>query len=206
MRAGVFVDDTLDMIEWLISERSIKNIHLVGHCGGALTALLTASKHKVQGLYLISTPMTPSSETEGSMSSQAADEYYSLYKRKLFSLEAWKNLLTGKSSYKTILNTIKNKFSGPTKKRSCMNDLSGVVDERLIEAFRNIPGTTPITMVIGDKDPGIESFRSFSRLTPKHLNIKTDVFDLTSHGFVTDDSLKKLNNSIRDYATGFANN
>ena len=205
VRAGAFVDDTMDMIDWLATNHASKDVVLVGHCGGSLTALYTALKHdSVRGLYLISPPLTPASEAAASMSSQSADEYYALYKRKFFSANAWKKLLTGKSNYRTILQTVMRKLRGlPPKHRSRVR-LEDVVEERLLEAFREIRGTVPITMVIGDKDPDIESFRAFSNLTPAHPNLETEVFEQTSHGFVTEESLDKLKSSIRSFPARLA--
>ena len=200
IRAGIFVDDTLDMIDWLITTRSIKNILLIGHCGGAVTALLSASKHRaICGIYLISTPITPSHEIAGDITSQSAEEYYSLYKRKFFSLDAWKKLLSGRSSYKTILLIIKKKLFASRTKIIKSNDLSEIVDEYVIEAFRNIPDNLCITMVMGEKDSNIEIFREFISLKPKHLSIKTVIFEKASHGFVSDENLEVLMKSVRDY-------
>lgn len=206
VRAGVFVDDTIDMIDWLSTSHAGKNVILVGHCGGSLTALYAASKHEaVRGLYLISPPLTPSSEAAASISSQSAEEYYTLYKRKLFSARAWKKLLTGRSNYKTILQTIKKKLPSIQLKNKKQIRPDAIVDERLIEAFAEIPTNMPITMVIGDKDPDIESFREFSNLTPKQLNLETEVFERTSHGFVTDEGLDKLKRSVRSFPKRLVN-
>lgn len=108
IQVGRFVADTLAAIDEL--ERQVKPRKLVlwGLCGGGITSLLAAPRasRRVDGLVLLSTPVLLDSAQQSPLeriSAEHATSYlWSLYGKKLLSVEAWKRLFTMQSDIETM--------------------------------------------------------------------------------------------------------
>lgn len=108
IQTGIFVSDTV-MANRVIAERcGVKELVLIGTCGGAITALLTAAEDRnVRRLCLIDIPLTLATRdmsfadvvTEGS---RKADWLFSEYIRRVFSMKSWYRLVTMKSDFRGI--------------------------------------------------------------------------------------------------------
>src|SRR5215471_11787114 len=60
VEAGNLVDDTLEAARFFARTTSVSSLALVGHCGGALTAMYAGAKDpQVRGMMLLSPPPVP---------------------------------------------------------------------------------------------------------------------------------------------------
>lgn len=106
LQQGLFVDDLKVAIELFKRQLRPKKLILCGVCGGAITSLIAAKDSNfVDGLILLSLPVLLDS-VEGEESSisggYAKDYLVSAYGKKIFSVDAWKRLVSGKSEIDTI--------------------------------------------------------------------------------------------------------
>jgi pimeloyl-ACP methyl ester carboxylesterase len=108
IQVGRFVGDTLRAIDELDRQVKPKKLVLWGLCGGGITSLLAAPRagRRVDGLVLLSTPVLLDSAQQSPLdriSAEHATSYlWSLYAKKVFSLEAWRRLLSMQSDIGTM--------------------------------------------------------------------------------------------------------
>jgi pimeloyl-ACP methyl ester carboxylesterase len=108
IQAGCFVSDTLAAIDEIDRRLAPKKLVLWGLCGGGITALLSAprAKRRVDGLVLLSTPVLMDSAAQSPLETisaeHAASHLWTLYAKKLLSLEAYKRLFRMESDIETI--------------------------------------------------------------------------------------------------------
>jgi pimeloyl-ACP methyl ester carboxylesterase len=195
IKRGGLVDDTLEALDFFIGRCGLRDAILIGHCGGALTALYATEKcKKVSRLVLISPPLVGEVAEPSGMAGAESQVHLALYKRKIFSGDAWRRLLSGESDYRQILRTIKTKIfkskAGATK----------TADEgwhrRFLEGLESTGKRIDVKIIYGDRDPGIEGFKS--RLNElQRWNVRTSILPNSSHGFVTDDSMNLLMRELK---------
>ncbi|NUP09097.1 MAG: alpha/beta fold hydrolase [Polyangiaceae bacterium] len=122
IQAGCFVADTLAAIEELDRQVAPKKLVLWGLCGGGITALLAAprAKRKIDGLVLLSTPVLLDSAQQSPLETisaeHAASHLWTLYAKKLLSLEAYKRLFRMESDIETIKTYATAFVKGTAKK------------------------------------------------------------------------------------------
>jgi len=120
VQTGLFKDDARLAVRYLIERLKPKKIFLTGLCGGALTAVITASLEKdISGVVFIAGPVTVTSpEYElKTMHPVDADIFFSGYLRRIFSPRAWLNFLTGRTSYRDLYSSIKTKIKDKLARR-----------------------------------------------------------------------------------------
>jgi pimeloyl-ACP methyl ester carboxylesterase len=225
VEAGNCVEDTIETIDFLSSRFGLRDFLLVGHCGGALTAVYAApGQRAIRSLFLISPPTVLVGEHDELDNAGMAESYFKLYASKAFSPEAWRRLLSGQSSYRTIARLVTTRVKrqlGRLRGRSASTPVvemtganaqthggkeisenveaaahagekSRVFNQRFLEALKTAHSEGKrIAIVVGDRDPGAPDFRAFAR---QHLpsGVATRIFDETSHGFITENSLALL--------------
>ena len=198
VEAGQFVDDTLETIDLVADRLGSRRLVLVGHCGGALTAMYAAARHRaVRGALLISPPTTASAGRDELAHEGVAKIYLAQYLAKLRSPDAWLRLVRGHSSYRTIARLIVGRLrrlrapaAAPTRR---------AFNPRLVAAFAAASAERKrISIVFGDRDPELDDFRAFHR---EHVSadVPTRVLPNTSHGFVTEDSIAQLFAEVRQF-------
>jgi pimeloyl-ACP methyl ester carboxylesterase len=195
VKKGGFVEDTMEAISAFCAKCQLDNVVLIGHCGGALTAVYTAVKHsRVKKSILISPPLVGEIQETKAMTKGQSKELLTLYKYRLFSWKSWKRLLFGQSDYGQIFRMIRTKIAGtrPPKKVAGQNPN---INEQLIRGLESIGKKTDVTVVYGDRDQGIEEFRNYHDLFQR-WNIRSQILPDTSHGFVTADSMRLLMEEI----------
>jgi pimeloyl-ACP methyl ester carboxylesterase len=107
VEAGSFVEDTVETIAFLSNRFGLSDFVLVGHCGGALTASYVAAGNRaVRGMFLISPPTVLIGARHEMDRAGIAEPYLKLYTSKVLSPEAWRRLLSGQSSYRTIARLV----------------------------------------------------------------------------------------------------
>jgi len=120
IQRGLFVPDTLAANDYFIREANLDFLILIGQCGGANTAALTAGQDKrVKGMVLIDLPArviaTSAGLSESRMDMMEGREILDLGGRKILSISAWINIFTFKSSLwllpKIMFRKIKKRIS-----------------------------------------------------------------------------------------------
>lgn len=108
IQAGRFAQGTLAAIDEFHRVVAPKKLVLFGICGGAITALLAAprARRPVDGLVLLSCPALMDSSQQSQLeripAGYAKDYLIALYAKKVFSLAAWRRLLTFQSDTSTM--------------------------------------------------------------------------------------------------------
>ena len=145
IQRGLFVEDTIIANGIFAEMAGVEKITLLGLCGGAVTAILTAEKDaKVDNVVAIDVPITISDFEERKYdeiitSKTYADNLFKMYLRKAFAPKAWARLLTFQTDYKAMLKVLRFRFasfwgeSSPGKKEHSRN-----FNLALLEAFQNI--------------------------------------------------------------------
>jgi pimeloyl-ACP methyl ester carboxylesterase len=209
VEGGNCLDDTLQTIDFFQARTGVREVVLVGHCGGALTAIYAAARHPaVSGALLICPPTVAMGRSHELDREGVARIYFTQYLDKLRSREAWLRLLRGRSSYRTILRLLTGKARRQLERvRSKVRPpipTAGAAEPRafnprLLGALRTAHAARKrLAIVFGDRDPDIEDFRDFHR---RHVpaEVSTRIFDETSHGFVTEESMALLFGEIRRF-------
>jgi pimeloyl-ACP methyl ester carboxylesterase len=215
VEGGSCVADTVRAIEVFRARAHLEHVILIGHCGGALTAMYVAARERaVSGALLICPPTVAMGSAHELEREGVAEQYLREYVRKLRSPEAWRRLLRGESSYATMARLAVGKAKRQVRRR--IDRLKA----RLVPTPRS-PSGPPVPaaptrafnprfaasvrtaialgkrleIVFGDRDPDVDDFRAFRT---EHLpaGVTTRIFDDTSHGFVTEDSMRLLLDEI----------
>ncbi len=129
----------------------LKRFIVIGVCGGAYGALhAAAGDERVEHAVLAGMPVQHLAEgSEEDLTDFATQMYF----QRLFSLQAWRRLLGGRSSYSTLRKALVRLATGKFK---------GVdVDERLLAAARRmVEAQRRILFVYGARDPLLPSFHA----------------------------------------------
>jgi pimeloyl-ACP methyl ester carboxylesterase len=209
VEAGNLVDDTLQAVDFFTARTGLDRVVLIGHCGGALTASYAAARHPaVSGVLLICPPTIELARAPDELDREGvATVYLRQYLHKLGEKEAWLRLARGHSSYRTILRLV----TGRT--RRTLDRLRGKLrpavaeprrrafNERLRAALHAVRAADKqLSVVFGDRDPDLESFREFER-GHAPARIAAAIFPDTSHGFVTEESIALLTAEVRRFVS-----
>lgn len=108
---GLFCRDILAANQWFADQQKLERLHLIGLCGGAISAIFAAARdRKVTRLILIDIPVTYAagirSDADYITSTVYANQFYSRYKAKLFDLKSWLRLLSLQSDFRAIGKTL----------------------------------------------------------------------------------------------------
>ncbi|HBG61904.1 MAG: hypothetical protein A2Y03_09765 [Omnitrophica WOR_2 bacterium GWF2_38_59] len=195
VKRGELVDDTKEAISEFCLKYSLSDVVLIGHCGGALNALYTSEDCAlVKKMILLSPPLIGENYDAKVMTKGQSDEFLKLYSFKLFSWDAWKRLLSGKSDYLGILKTLRFKIKSSLKNKDL--DVS-MLNKRFIDGLKAVSKKKEIAIVYGDRDIGFEEFKSNLDLF-KQWDIETRILPDTSHGFVTKESISLLFEELKE--------
>lgn len=206
---GSLVEGCLDIVDWMRSELGISRVAFIGHCGGALTGVECAARHdSVPGVLMICPPPLRGKKGEREIERpEIADQYFTLYARKVFSPDGWKRLFTGESDYRTLFTVVRSKASRflkskltptsrPDEKASADASANGTDDRRfnllVVDAMkRAADANKTVTVVFGEKDIEINNYRDLHRM---HVDqrIPLIIIEDTSHGFTTEDGQARL--------------
>lgn len=217
VEAGNLVADTLSAIDVFMAKTGVAQVGLIGHCGGALTAMYAATKHPaVKGVFLISPPTYRMGAVPELERANVVDEYFGLYLRRLFALESWKRLLVGKSDYATLVKVLRKRLGrklaalrgarepAPAAPAAPSPAAENLFNDALIESVNKVLGAgVSLTIVFGARDPNLAEFHEFrAQYLPPAVPVS--IFEDTSHGFVTEGSLKLLFEAVDQFANGLA--
>ncbi len=121
IECGGCVDDTLDALDWLDANQPFQKYILGGLCGGAITGLFAmAQDSRVAGLLTFGMTVTLSGSAQDRDNHMSSGELATLrkaYLYKLLDISSWLRLLTFKSDFRVIFQTLRQKLSGLWKSR-----------------------------------------------------------------------------------------
>lgn len=162
-----------------LETRGFKRFILFGICSGAVHALKAAAGNpKIAGLVLVN---TGSDDGNTEVDPQPAAQMYFRYS--FWKLNAWKNLFTGKVSYRALIFTL---FSALIHKFKGKGNVVPSVEEKLhsqIQPF--MQQGTSILLVLSDRHTQIYSLyeKAFEKFQCSQF--KTLVYDNTDHLFTS---------------------
>ena len=201
VNSGGLVPDTLEAMRHFRLERAVERILFVGHCAGALTASYAAGEDPgVAGMVLLSPPPLRSAGPDGSaapMPAEAATQRLRLYREKLLSGRAWGRLASGRTDYRTLVRAIRARLPRASRRAA---DLP--FNERLIEGIRAVSRRGQVRIIAGDHDERVRELAEMVRCV-EGPRVSSVVLPDTSHGFVTDESMRLLSNEIDGFLRAF---
>jgi len=186
IQRGLFVNDAKLSNDFFINNYHIEELIMIGNCGGAMTAILTAAiDPRVTRLILIDVPVillgSEYSFADRIVSdSKTIDYLFKAYLKKLLSLPSWKNLLTGKTDIKALKKTLQLRFQKYFKAPPQKNVQSSAqkpadtqkLNKAFFESFESlIQQQKKFLFITAQKDGGAESFKTYFQekyLTPGH--------------------------------------
>lgn len=127
---GLFVSDTIDMMDWMARETGYSSFILAGLCGGAITALLASEKDpRVKGILSLGmTCILTSANIDPAkyITVQQLNDIRESYLKKVLDPRAWFRFLSLKSDYKLLLKALMQPLHKKRNKRQTQN----IVDEK----------------------------------------------------------------------------
>jgi len=213
VESGSCVADTLEAIDQMRARTGVRRLVLIGHCGGALTAMYAAARHAaVAGALLICPPTVPQGRKEELDGAGVAESYLRQYLARLRSPDAWLRLLRGQSSYRTIVRVVRRKLERTLAAVWKPRRPAAAPAPAPVRAFnRHLVDAVQIAhdhgkrveVVFGDRDPDVDDFRAFQR---QHLpaDVAWRIFEDTSHGFVTEPSMQLLFGEVGRFVSSVA--
>lgn len=189
IQQGRFIQDVVLFNDYLLDTCQIDNLVLIGSCGGAITALLTAERDKrVDNLVLIDVPVTLASTktaSEDYLNIIEADRRYrtlliTYYLKSILSPKKLFRLFTLQSNYRAIFKLILMKIQDIKKTKEGKESVEEIQQEagisnmnpHFIEAFRNVMGMNKkILFLCAEKDTDTQIFRKgFQQVFLRHGN------------------------------------
>jgi pimeloyl-ACP methyl ester carboxylesterase len=159
IQTGLFVPDTIAAVREFQRRVKVRRLLLLGLCGGAVSALLTAPEiEDLDGVILLSLPVLL--DEAGSNAPREIPKAYARkflvanYAKKVFSLAAWRRFLSGKSDRKEILRLAK---SAVARSRKAKLDPVGThpnprFNHHVVAALDAVTERVPVLAVFGDGD------------------------------------------------------
>ena len=215
---GAFYEDTLDSLNFFISEKKLNKVFLIGLCGGALTGVFAAIRDKrINGLVDIAGPITLSS-IEHLEKKHPWEIWNTLmfYLPKLISFKGWKRFFMGKSDYYEIMRLIKNMAITIFSKKNKTGQFNGMENnlkikawERLnldfIKAFDNYYNSgRKILFIFADRDPATWEFKKLflnDHLKTKNYRQNYEYYEIkdTNHIFSCQKSQEILTSLVEKW-------
>jgi uncharacterized protein len=161
IQLGKFVEDTIDVLNWLENNHGQKKFILAGLCGGAITALHAGVKDS-RVVALLSLGMPVVLEGKGFdkrlfMTPHQLESNRSRFMRRAFSLEAWVRLISLKSDFKLLyLSFVRpalRRFFG--RKANDVPETQGISDNLnplFHSSFKEFAKNRKVLLVFGESD------------------------------------------------------
>jgi len=197
IEAGSCVGDTLQTIDYLLEHAGVRQLVLIGHCGGALTAMYAAARHAaVVGVLLICPPTVCQGEKEAldgpaeaappPPAPVAEPPSSSWLDRAIRGVRRPIDAMLGRG----------HAGEAPSRRATAAEK---AFNRRLIEAVQIARADGKrVEIVVGDRDPDVDAFRTFQRIYLPE-GVGTRVLDGTSHGFVTATSVALLFSEVGEF-------
>ena len=194
VQLGKFVEDTIDVLNWLENNYGQRRFILAGLCGGAITGLHTGVKDpRVMGLLSLGMPVV----LEGNgvdkrlfMTPHQLESNRSSFIRKAFRINAWKRLFSFESDFKLLYLSFVAPFLNRLHGRVDAVDRQAVTDNLnpLFHLnFKEFTERKKVLLVFGESDKLLWDYRekymaryqsSFNKLAH---NIETRIIPKANH-------------------------
>jgi len=175
IQRGLFLNDTVDTVNMMISRWDLDRLYLIGSCGGAITSLLAAASiPRTDGICLIDIPIfqwdTNSTLSDIIVGGHETRQLFSGYIKKIADLKAWYKLLTlnfdFRTAWKVVTVTLRNHLL-PQKIKIKESDLARFCADKKLnyEFFEGIDSVlsrnTPVLFVTAGNDHGRDTFETY---------------------------------------------
>lgn len=220
IQRGRYVDDTKLANDFFIKNYSVKKLILIGNCGGAITAALSAQKDdRVDSLILIDLPILLSGTDYSFVDKivenrEAVDFLFKEYMKRIFKASSWKNLINGKTDKKALKRVIQMKYQKLFQRSSNIEKISDAelsgnnprINKLIFEAFESlIEQGKKVLFICAGGDIGTESFNIFFKEryllpTNKYSNfVDTCVIEKANHIYTLTKWQESLINKISEW-------
>ena len=161
--AASLLDDVRSAVEVLLETTAHETITLLGLCSGAYASFQTAlADPRVRGVVLLNPEVFHLKEGSPKFSQTEQSQAAKHYRQSLFSLAAWKKLLSGKANVRYIVGfaaaRAKTTFASARDRLSAR--IKKVPQGLAGDFHRMLARDVKLTVVMADGDPGHESLMS----------------------------------------------
>jgi pimeloyl-ACP methyl ester carboxylesterase len=172
IQQGLFARDAIRAVDVFQQKCSLDRVYLAGFCGGALTSMIAAgADQRVSGVIYIAGPVTIDSEYDvHRLHPVYAKELISSYLKKVLKPSSWYRLLTGKSDYRLIRQTVATTVNEKKIQREIIgedvegNKEGGTFNWKFLESFKACTSRgTPVLFIMADVDPATYGFENYFR-------------------------------------------
>jgi pimeloyl-ACP methyl ester carboxylesterase len=175
IQKGRFVNDAIEANTYFMETWKLDQLVLIGNCGGAITALMTAAQDpRVDSLCLIDIPVFQwGSETSAAdiiVGGQQTDNRFSEYVSNIFKPHYWYKLITLNADFKTFGRVVKVKLQNlllPKERYKFDTNLEELCREKKlnIKFFQSVgevmSRNKTMLFVSAGNDPGRETFETY---------------------------------------------
>jgi pimeloyl-ACP methyl ester carboxylesterase len=211
IQQGLFARDAIRAVDVFQQKYTLDRIYLAGFCGGALTSLIAAGADpRVNGVIYVAGPVTIDSEFEASLLHPVyAKELFSSYLKKALNPSSWYRLVTGKSDYRLIRQTLATTVNEKNIRREIIGEdvegskEGGSFNWKFLESFKACTSRgAGILFVMAEVDPARYGFDNYFRKrylsdgNPYQGKFEYHVVKGANHTFSTRDSRSDLFGTI----------
>jgi uncharacterized protein len=186
IQMGKYVNDTIDVMNWLEKNHQKKQFVLAGLCGGAITGLHAGVKdHRVIALLALGMPVILDGNFDRRLFLTPHQLEYnrSRFLQKAFNLEAWKRFLFLRSDYKLLyvsfIMPVLEKFRGQQIKsvRTGSREVKDNLNPLFHPHFMEFAKTRKILLVFGESDKLLWDFQEkyLVRYRSGYENFKSNI-------------------------------
>lgn len=177
IQRGLFINDTIASNDFFTRKYELDELILIGNCGGAITALLTAAEDaRVNALCLIDIPInlrTPNMTFADKVleGGEKADWLFSEYIKRFFRPKSLYRVVTFRTNFKALWKVFRlkaqkkiNLFSKDTNLPKNFKELcrEKKLNRLFFESFETfISDRKPFLFVLAGSDPGTEVFQHY---------------------------------------------
>jgi pimeloyl-ACP methyl ester carboxylesterase len=158
IQKGVWVPDTKAAIEFMQRATGVEKVILGGLCGGAATALLTATSHPaVDRVFVIGTPITFTAVTRrvADLPEAIIQRDSRQYVRKLMDPKSWMRFLSFQTDYRTLLSVFTTQVQRRLKPSAATAEAAETDEKLNLPLIKAIGASTQakrLLMVFGEND------------------------------------------------------
>jgi pimeloyl-ACP methyl ester carboxylesterase len=214
IQQGLFARDAIRAVDVFQQKCSLDRIYLAGFCGGALTSMIAAAADpRVNGVIYVAGPVTIDSEYEvRRLHPVYAKELISSYLRKVLKPSSWYRLLTGKSDYQLIRQSLVITVNEKKIQRVIIGEDAegskhgGTFNWKFLESFMAcISRGADVLFVMAEVDPATYGFENYFR--KRYLpdgntyqgNYQYHLVKNANHTFTTRESREDLYGAIESW-------
>lgn len=217
IQKGLFVEDTLASITFLTNTINIQSVVLIGVCGGAITAILSAHRNKnINGLILVDTPIRITTSDMRLSNIIIENAQYKEILKNIFKKNSWSKLykLHGSDNVYSFINHISRNILKRLMKLFIFNNNMQHVSERFnyefFHAFNILVKKIDILFIFSENDV---TFREWNEdmgqyikkfQNKKYFQIKT--IKNANHVYTEEEWQSELFKNIDNWIEKYSNN